>query len=82
MTVAPSLPTDPLTELRVQVSRMEGRPAAQPVRTHPALNGLLQLQTGATYSVTSASLARSIRSANASRTLGSSKGGRATLKPM
>ena len=36
---------------------MEGRPAAQPVRTHPALNGLLQLQTGATYSVTSASLA-------------------------
>ena len=36
---------------------MEGRPAAQPVRTHPALNGLLQLQTGATYGVTSASLA-------------------------
>jgi hypothetical protein len=36
---------------------MEGRPAAQPVRTHPALNGLLQLHTGATYSVTSASLA-------------------------
>jgi len=36
---------------------MEGRPAAQPVRTHPALNGLLQLQTGATYAVTSASLA-------------------------
>jgi len=36
---------------------MEGRPAAQSVRTHPALNGLLQLQTGATYSVTSASLA-------------------------
>jgi len=36
---------------------MEGRPAAQSVRTHPALNGLLQLQTGATYAVTSASLA-------------------------
>ena len=36
---------------------MEGRPAAQPVRTHPALNGLLQLQTGATYGVSSASLA-------------------------
>lgn len=57
MTIAPSLPTDPLAELRVKVSRMEGRPAAQPVRTHPALNGLLQLQTGATYSVSSASLA-------------------------
>lgn len=36
---------------------MEGRPAAQPVRTHPALDGLLQLQTGATYGVSSASLA-------------------------
>jgi len=36
---------------------MEGRPAAQPVRTHPALSGLLQLQTGATYGVTTASLA-------------------------
>lgn len=57
MTVSPSIPLDPLAELRVQVSRMEGRPAAQPVRTHPALNGLLQLQTGATYGVSSASLA-------------------------
>ena len=36
---------------------MEGRPAAQPVHTHPALNGLLQMQTGATYGVTAASLA-------------------------
>lgn len=36
---------------------MEGRPAAQPVRTHPALSGLLQLQTGGTYAVTSASVA-------------------------
>jgi hypothetical protein len=57
VTVSPSIPLDPLAELRVQVSRMEGRPAAQPVRTHPALNGLLQLQTGATYGVSSASLA-------------------------
>jgi hypothetical protein len=57
VTIAPSIPTDPLAELRVRVSRMEGRPAAQPVRTHPALNGLLQLQTGATYGVSSASLA-------------------------
>ncbi|MFL6088666.1 MAG: hypothetical protein ACJ71Z_00815 [Aeromicrobium sp.] len=57
MSVAPSIPIDPLAELRVQVGRMEGRPAAQPVRTHPALNGLLQLQTGATYGVSSASLA-------------------------
>jgi hypothetical protein len=36
---------------------MEGRPGAQPVRTHPALSGLLQLQTGATYGVAAASLA-------------------------
>lgn len=36
---------------------MEGRPAVQPVRTHPALSGLLQLQTGGTYAVTSASVA-------------------------
>lgn len=57
MTVSPSIPLDPLAELRVQVSRMEGRPAAQLVRTHPVLNGLLQLQTGATYGVSSASLA-------------------------
>lgn len=35
---------------------MEGRPAAQPVRTHPALSGLLQLQTGGIYAVTSASV--------------------------
>jgi hypothetical protein len=36
---------------------MEGRPAAQPVRTHPALSGLLQLQTGGIYAVASASVA-------------------------
>jgi hypothetical protein len=57
VTIAPSLPLDPLAELRVRVSRMEGRPAAESVRTHPALTGLLQLQAGATYGVTGASLA-------------------------
>lgn len=35
----------------------KGRPGAQSVRTHPALAGLLQLQTGATYGVSGASLA-------------------------
>ncbi|MCW2829458.1 MAG: hypothetical protein JWP31_150 [Aeromicrobium sp.] len=46
-----------LTELRERVDQMQGRPAAQPVATHPALSGLLQLQTGAVYGVDSASLA-------------------------
>lgn len=36
---------------------MESRPAVQPIRTHPALSGLLQLQTGGTYGVAAASLA-------------------------
>lgn len=35
---------------------MQGRPAAQPLATHPAFAGLLQLRTGATYAVDSASL--------------------------
>lgn len=55
--VSPDIPRDPLAELRGKVTRMEGRPAAQPVPTHPALNGVLHLQTGATYGVTSATLA-------------------------
>jgi hypothetical protein len=54
MTVASA--TD-LSELQARVNQMQGRPAAQPVATHPALAGLLQLQTGSSYSVTSASLA-------------------------
>lgn len=53
MTVA--VPT--VDELRTRVTQMQGRPATQPVRTHPALAGLLQLQTGSTYGVESASLA-------------------------
>ena len=44
-------------ELRARVTQMQGRPAAQPVRTHPALAGLLQMQTGSSYGVESASLA-------------------------
>ena len=50
-----SAPT--LSELRARVDQMQGRPAAQPVATHPALAGLLQLQAGASYSVDSMSLA-------------------------
>jgi hypothetical protein len=46
-----------LDELRARVDQMQGRPAAQPVATHPAFAGLLQLQAGSTYSVDSMSLA-------------------------
>lgn len=55
MTVAAAVPT--VDELRTRVTRMQGRPAVQPVRTHPALAGLLQMQTGSSYGVESASLA-------------------------
>ncbi len=57
MTVAPA-PT--LDELRARVDQMQGRPAAQPVATHPAFTGLLQLQTGSSYGVDSASLAMAL----------------------
>ncbi|MEV7396960.1 hypothetical protein [Aeromicrobium sp. NPDC092404] len=57
MTVAPA-PT--LDELRARVDQMQGRPAAQPVATHPAFAGLLQLQTGSSYAVDSASLAMAL----------------------
>lgn len=46
-----------LDELRLQIGRMEGRAGAEPVATHPALAGLLQLRTGGTYAVSSAALA-------------------------
>lgn len=55
---APTLTEAPhLDELKARVTQMQGRPAAQPVRTHPALAGLLQMQTGCSYGVESASLA-------------------------
>ena len=54
MTVAATPTVD---ELRARVTQMQGRPAAQPVRTHPALAGLLQMQTGSSYGVESVSLA-------------------------
>lgn len=57
MTVAPA-PT--LDELQARVNQMQGRPAAQPVATHPAFAGLLQLQTGSSYGVDSASLAMAL----------------------
>ena len=57
MTVAVA-PT--LDELRARVDQMQGRPAAQPVATHPAFAGLLQLQTGSSYGVDSASLAMAL----------------------
>lgn len=46
-----------LTELRQRVQQMQGRPAAQPVATHPVFAGLLQLQAGSSYSINSMSLA-------------------------
>lgn len=49
-----------LAELRARVDQMQGRPAAQPVATHPAFAGLLQLQTGSSYGVDSASLAMAL----------------------
>lgn len=49
-----------LSELRERVNQMQGRPAAQPVATHPALAGLLQLHTGSSYAVDSASLAMTL----------------------
>jgi hypothetical protein len=57
MTVA-AAPT--LDELRARVNQMQGRPAAQPVATHSAFAGLLQLQTGSSYGVDSASLAMAL----------------------
>ncbi len=57
MTVAPA-PT--LDELRARVDQMQGRPAAQPVATHAAFAGLLQLQSGSSYGVDSASLAMAL----------------------
>src|SRR5689334_16002332 len=57
MTVAPAPSLD---ELRARVNQMQGRPAAQPVATHPAFAGLLQLQTGSSYGVDSASLAMAL----------------------
>lgn len=51
MTTSPSL-----AELRERVQRLEGRPATQPVATHPALSGLVQLQTGGIYTADSATL--------------------------
>lgn len=49
-----------LSELRARVDQMQGRPAAQPVATHPAFAGLLQLQAGSSYSVDSMSLAMAL----------------------
>lgn len=46
-----------LTELRERVQKMQGRPAVQPVATHPVFAGLLQLQAGSSYSASSMSLA-------------------------
>lgn len=57
MTVS-TLPT--LRDLQERVNQMQGRPASQPLATHPAFAGLLALQTGATYGVDSASLAMAL----------------------
>ncbi|MEO6472735.1 MAG: hypothetical protein ABIR57_12190 [Aeromicrobium sp.] len=49
-----------LRELQDRVNQMQGRPATQPLATHPAFAGLLALQTGASYGVDSASLAMAL----------------------
>lgn len=46
-----------VAELRREVERLQGAPARQSVPTHPALEGLLSLETGGVYGVDSASLA-------------------------
>lgn len=61
MTVS-AFPTSSATlrELQERVNQMQGRPASQPLATHPAFAGILSLQTGATYGVDSASLAMAL----------------------
>jgi len=49
-------PPSTIEDLRDRVRRLEGRPAAQPVATHSALDGLLRLRTGGVYATDSASL--------------------------
>ncbi len=44
-------------QLRRRVQRMQGGPGRQPVATHPAFAGSLQLRTGASYGVDSLGLA-------------------------
>lgn len=53
-----SAPT--LRELQERVHQMQGRPASQPLATHPAFAGLFALQTGASYGVDTASLAMAL----------------------
>lgn len=53
-------PAATLRELQERVNQLQGRPAAQPLATHPAFAGLLALQTGASYGVDSASLAMAL----------------------
>src|SRR4051794_25810281 len=59
MTLSPTLdPARPvLDQLRDRVTAMEGGPARLPVPVLPALSGLVQLRTGGSYGVDSASLA-------------------------
>ncbi len=48
--------TASIDDLRARVTQMQGSPAVQPVATHPALDGLVQLQTGGVYATDSTSL--------------------------
>lgn len=48
---------DVVAELRRRVDTLQGRPAAQPVPTHPCLEGLVGLRTGGIYGIDAASLA-------------------------
>lgn len=46
-----------VADLRRQVDRLQGRPAAEPVPVHPGLRGLISVQAGGVYAVDAASLA-------------------------
>ncbi len=53
-------------QLRERIQTLQGGPARLPVPTHPLLDGLLELRTGASYAVDSATLALTL-AAGASR---------------
>lgn len=48
---------DPVADLRARIASMQGRAERRPVATHPALGGLLTLQSGGVYAATAPTLA-------------------------
>ncbi|HEX2301281.1 MAG TPA: hypothetical protein VHH34_22735 [Pseudonocardiaceae bacterium] len=59
-------PADTVVALRERITSMQGGPTRLVVPTHPVLEGLVQLRTGASYAVDSATLALAL-AAGASR---------------